>query len=148
MTDISRRALMGAGAFGIALAPFASAGAASAAVATNLYTRSRFRLLRTHKFTMANTTTTWPVTLTQITDLPPAAKGDNYRFGLTFHCAVAGPPQGTYLFRRSGFTTTTLFVVPSDSSCRTYQAIINRADEVPPRARIPRPRTTTSAPTS
>jgi hypothetical protein len=40
---------------------------------------------------------------------------------------VAGPPQGTYLLRRAGFTTTTLFVVPSDASCHTYQAIINRA---------------------
>jgi hypothetical protein len=126
MTHISRRGLLGAGALGIALAPFASAGAASAAPA-NLYTRARFRLLRNRTVTIANTTTAWPVTLTQISDLPPAAKGDNYRFGLTFRSATAGPPQGTYLLRRAGFTTTSLFLVPSDASCRTYQAIINRA---------------------
>jgi hypothetical protein len=129
MTKISRRAILRTGAVGIALAPFFSARAAFAALAPvkNLYIRSRFTPLRNATFLMASGTRTWSGTLTQISDLPPAAHGDIDRFGLTFHTSAAGPPQGTYSFRRFGFTATTLFVVPSDASRRTYQAIINRA---------------------
>jgi hypothetical protein len=67
------------------------------------------------------------MTLSQVGDLPNAASGDNYRFGLTFRSYASGPPQGTYTLRRSGFKSTDLFVVPSDTSRRTYQAVINRA---------------------
>ena len=44
----------------------------------------------------------WRMTLTQVEDLHGAARRDNHRFALTFRCATAGPPQGTYTFRRPG----------------------------------------------
>jgi hypothetical protein len=127
MTETSRRALLRAGAFGAVAAPFASVRTAFAATTTNLYTRSRFTPLRKATFKLAGATGTWSVTLSAVSDLPHAAPGDNYRFGLTFQSSVVGPPQGTYTLQRSGFTSTTLFVVPSDASRQTYQAVINRA---------------------
>lgn len=127
MTETSRRAVLRAGAFGVVVAPFASVRTAFAAATTNLYTRSRFKPLINATFKLVDTTGSWSMTLSQVNDLPNAASGDNYRFGLTFRSSAAGPPQGTYTLRRSGFTSTTLFVVPSDASRRTYQAVINRA---------------------
>ncbi len=128
MTEISRRALLRAGVFGVVLVPAVSARPAfGAAGPANLYIRSRFTPLLNAAFKMVGTTSSWSATLLQISDLPPAASGDKYRFGLTFRTPVAGPPQGSYTFRRSGFTATTLFVVPTDASRRSYQAVINRA---------------------
>jgi len=127
MTETSRRALLRAGAFGVVVAPFASVRTAFAAATTNLYTRSRFTPLLNKAFTLTGATGSWSVTLTQVSNLPQAASGDNYRFGLTFRTSVAGPPQGTFTLKRAGFTSTTLFVVPSDAGRRTYQAIVNRA---------------------
>lgn len=128
MTETSRRALLRAGVLGVALAPFASASPAFAAVASSgLYTRSRFTPLLNSRFKLVGKTGTWPMTLTQVTDLPQAPGGAEHRFGLTFHSSVAGPTQGSYILRRSRFTSTTLFVVPSDASRRTYQAVVNSA---------------------
>ena len=127
MTETSRRALLRAGAFGVVAAPFVSVRTAFAAATTNLYTRSRFKPLLNATFKLVDATGSWSLTLNQVSDLPSAAAGDNYRFGLTFRSTTTGPPQGTYTLRRSGFTSTTLFVVPSDTSRMTYQAVINRA---------------------
>ena len=126
MTGTSRRTLLRAGAFGALLAPLVSVRTAFAATTTNLYSRSRFTKLVNAKFSLVAGTSTWPVTLVSIADLPEAPRGDDNRYGLTFASSVAGPPQGTYILKRSGFTATELFVVPSDAGRRTHQATVNR----------------------
>jgi hypothetical protein len=126
MTETSRRALLRASAAGAVVVPFASVATAVAAPATTLYARARFARQRKRGFSVVTRTGRWRMTLTQVEDLHGAARLDAHRFALTFRCMTEGPPQGTYTFRRPGFTPTTLFVVPSDSSRRTYQAIVNR----------------------
>jgi hypothetical protein len=126
MTETSRRALLRATAMGVVAAPFASVATAEAAPKTTLYSRARFLRHRKRGFRIVTREGRWRMTLTQVSDLPGAPRLDAHRFSLTFRCSAAGPPQGTYRFRRPGFTTTTLFVVPIDASGRTYQAIINR----------------------
>ena len=134
MSGISRRGLLGAGVFGIVLAPFARAeaaeGATSNAVARhrsrNLYTRGRFKPLRAKRFHLTGPTTRTPVRLVRISDLKSTAHGDEHRFALTLRATKQGPPQGTYTLRRRGFAPTTLFVVP-DARRRSYEAVINRA---------------------
>jgi hypothetical protein len=126
MTETSRRALLRASAVGLVAAPFATVATAVAAPTTTLYTRARFMRQRKRGFNLVTRTGRWRMTLTQVEDLHGAARLDAHRFALTFRCSTAGPAQGTYTFRRPGFTPTTLFVVPSDASRRTYQAIINR----------------------
>ena len=125
MIHPSRRTLLRASAFGVVAAPFISIGSATAARAENLYSRPRFVSLAGAKFTLVDATGSWSLTLTQVGDLPGTAAGDPARFGLTFQAAIAGPPQGTYTLRRPGFTSTILFVVPSDATRRTYQAVVN-----------------------
>lgn len=137
MTGTSRRVLLRASAFAAVAAPFVSAESAAAARGKgpkgpkgpkrprSLYGRSRFAPLLNAKFTLTGSTGSWLITLTQVSDIPQAAAGDAQSFGLTFRASTAGPPQGTYTLRRRGFTPTTLFVVPSDASRRTYQAIVN-----------------------
>lgn len=127
MIGTSRRVLLRTSAFGVVAAPFASVRSASAAATTDLYRRSRFAPLLNARFTLVDTTGSWSITLAQVSDIPQAAAGDARRFGLTFRAASVGPPQGTYTLGRRGFAPTTLFVVPSDASRRTYQAIINSA---------------------
>jgi hypothetical protein len=127
MTDTTRRALLGAAASVAALAPLAAALPADAAVSTGrLYRRRRFTPLRGRSFNLSGKAGSWRLTLTGVDDLSEGGAGDDHRFGLTFHCRAGGPPQGTYVLRRPGFTETTLFVVPSDADHRTYQAVINR----------------------
>lgn len=128
MTDISRRGLIGAGALGVVLAPLLSETGAAAAVTTkDLYTRSRFTPWLNKSFTFAGKTGSWRMTLTEVSDLPHGAAGARHAFALTFRATGVGPTQGSYLVRRSRFTSTALFVVPSDSDRRTYQAVINNA---------------------
>jgi hypothetical protein len=126
MTDTSRRSLLRAGAFGALLAPLVSVRTAFAAATTNPYSRSRFTKLQNATFSLADGTGTWSVVLLSTTDLDGAPRGDDNRYALTFRSSVVGPPQGSYTLQRNGFTATTLFVVPSDSTHRTYQAIVNR----------------------
>lgn len=126
MTDTSRRTLLRAGALGALLAPLVSVRSAFAAATTNPYSRSRFTKLQNAKFSLLGEASSWSVTLLSITDLAGAPRGDDNRYALTFQSAVAGPPQGSYTLQRGGFTPTLLFVVPSDSARRTYQAIVNR----------------------
>jgi hypothetical protein len=129
MTETSRRTLLRVGAIGVVLAPFASARTAFAAVTTarGLYTRSRFTQLRGASFRLVGANGSWPVTLSRVSDLPHTRRGDKLCFGLTFRTKVAGPPQGSYVLRRSRFKSTTLFVVPSDANRRIYQAVVNGA---------------------
>lgn len=125
MTEISRRALVRSGAAGVVLAPFATARAAAAASSTSLYTRARFTPLRGASFKLVGPTSSVAMTLATVFDLPSAEAGDDRRFGLTFQCAASGPPQGTYTLRRPGFTSTQVFVVPSDADRRTLQVVVN-----------------------
>lgn len=128
MTDISRRRLLGAGAFGLVLGPVVSGPLAAATTRTqDLYVRSRFTPLLGKAFTLNAKTGIWRVTLTEVADLAHPASGARHCFALTFRCRGVGPTQGSYSLRRSGFTSTTLFVVPSDAARRTYQAVINSA---------------------
>jgi hypothetical protein len=126
-TLTSRRTLLRAGAIGAILWPLVPSWFAPATAGPALYSRGRFAKLLKARFTLVGAGHQWRVTLTKVTDLPGAPHGDSRRFNLTFHCSVTGPPQGVYHLKRAGFTTTTLFLVPSDASRRTYQAVINRA---------------------
>lgn len=126
MTDTSRRALLRAGALGVLAAPFVPTEFAAAA-ATSLYSRSRFKKLVNAKFTLTGAGGTFTVTLARVSDLPGAAAGADNAFGLTFTTPQGGPAQGTYTIKRSGFTATQLFLVPSDAARHTHQAIVNRS---------------------
>lgn len=127
MTYTSRRSLLRGGVLGVALAPLAPSWFAPATAAGSLYSRPRFTRLLKARFTMVGHGGRWRVTLVRVRDLPGAPRGDRKRFNLTFRTAVPGPPQGTYRVKRYGFTTTTLFLVPSDVTRRTYHAVINRS---------------------
>jgi hypothetical protein len=121
----SRRALLGGTALGLLGAPFAGERPAFAA-RRSLYSRARFAPVFRRRFRMVDGRNSWVVTLVRISDLKYCAKGDNRSFALTFTSRTAGPPQGSYVLRRRGFTPTTLFVVP-DAARRTYSAIVFRA---------------------
>lgn len=140
MTDVSRRSVIGLGAAGIAVGalgvPVPSAVAAPGVVAqaadptyttsAGLYRRSRFTALRGRWFGLSGGGHRITVRLSAVGDLPTETVGSEEDFRLTFTCGSAGPPQGTYTLRRTGFTTTSLFVVP-DEQRRTYTAVINTA---------------------
>ncbi len=121
MTDLSRRNLLKAGALTLMLAPLA------VAPVTNLYARSRFGPLLNHPFDVADDVHSASMTLTRISDLAGGLADDDDAFALTFRATAEGPPQGTYILKRSGFAKTPLFLVPDDASLMTYQAIINRS---------------------
>ena len=121
MTDLSRRNLLKAGALTLMLAPL------TFAPVTNLYARSRFGPLLNQPFDVSDDMHSAFMTLTRISDLAGGVADDDDAFALTFRSLDAGPPQGTYSLRKSGFATTPLFLVPDDASLMTYQAIINRS---------------------
>ena len=122
MTELSRRAVLGASA-GLAVGlPAETAAAADVRV---LYRRRRFARLRGRTFRLVSPAGSWTVKLTRVTDQPHAARGDQRSFALTFRRGKAGPPQGTYTLRRAGFRPTVLFVVPSDARRRTYEVVVN-----------------------
>jgi hypothetical protein len=126
MTVVTRRALMGAGALGVALAPLLVAPEVYAAATTrrNLYSRSRFSSLRRKSFRLEGAGRHWRVTLTKVGNLPNCRKKDQGAFSLTFRTGAFGPEQGSYVLRRPGFRPTTLFLVPSDAGRRTYEAVV------------------------
>ena len=126
MTTTSRRSLLRAGAIGAVLAPLVPSWFTPASASGGLYYRPRFERLVSRKFTIAGPTGRWQASLVKVSDAPGAARGDRKCYDLTFRTAVAGPRQGTYHLKRYGFTTTSLFLVPSDKSRRTYRAVINR----------------------
>jgi hypothetical protein len=128
MTSTTRRALLGASALGALLAPVLLAPEVYAAATTrrDLYTRSRFSAMRRKTFRLEGPTRHWRVRLTEVRNLPNCSKRDPHAFSLTFRSGAKGPEQGSYVLRRPGFRATTLFVVPSDTSRRTYEAVIFR----------------------
>lgn len=126
MTSTTRRSLLRAGAATLVLAPFATVRAAFGTAADrDLYTRARFRRQLRSSFTVVGRRQEWRMRLVRVRNLPEAPDGDRRRFALTFRSRMPGPPQGSYVFQRRGFTATTLFVVPSDRERRTYQAIVS-----------------------
>jgi hypothetical protein len=128
MRQTTRRTLLSAGAFGLALAPVLLAPEVYAASTTrrDLYSRTRFSGLRRKTFRLEGQGRHWRVKLTEVRNLPHTPPKDQHRFSLTFHFGSPGPEQGSYVLRRPGFKPTTLFLVPSDRERRTYQAVIFR----------------------
>jgi hypothetical protein len=129
MTELTRRALLRTGALAAAAFPFLSFVDASGSTTTGtLYRRSRFTPYLNSTFTLTTGTATWKATLVGIEDLQPLRiANDPDRFRLLFRTSTAGPAQQTCSVRRSGFTATPLFLVPADSTSRTYAAVVNRA---------------------
>lgn len=131
MTGMSRRSLIGAGAAGLAVTavgfrpPAAAADPAFTAKAA-LYVRSRFAPLRGKGFSLVRDGKGTAVVLRQVADIAGARAGAEEAFRLTFSAKGAPPAQGTYSLRRSGFTATSVFVVP-DAERGGVTAIINSA---------------------
>lgn len=137
MTDVSRRALIGAGAvalgaIGGVVGPVGVApGSARAADPTytsagSLYRRPRFEALSGKGFSLVRGGIRTPVTLREVADLDGAPTDAAAQFRLTFTCRGAVPEQGTYSLRRIGFAATSLFLVP-DPVRRGMTAVINSA---------------------
>ena len=128
MTSTTRRGLLRAGSLALVLAPVLVAPEVYAAATTrrDLYARSRFAALRRKTFRLDGAGRHWRVKLTDVRNLPHAARKDQHRYRLTFRFGSAGPEQGSYVLRRPGLKPTTLFVVPSDSTRRTYEAVVFR----------------------
>ena len=99
---------------------------AAATTRRDLYSRKRFSALRRKSFRLDGAGRHWRVKLTDVRNLPHAPRKDQHRFSLSFRFGSAGPEQGSYVLRRPGFKATTLFLVPTDGSRRTYQAVIFR----------------------
>lgn len=125
MTDLSRRSLLAAGAWGAALSPFLGAGAANA-TRPRAYSRTRFLPLRRKRFRFAGAGGRWSGRLVEVSDLSSAQAGDDQAFGLTFTTRRPGPEQGTFIMQRRRFAPMTLFLVPADAQRRTYYAVVNR----------------------
>jgi hypothetical protein len=128
MTTTTRRALLGASVLGAVLAPVLLAPDAYAAATTtrSLYARSRFSALRRKSFRLEGAGRHWRVRLTDVGNLANCSKKDPHAFSLTFRAGSTGPEQGSYVLRRPGFKATTLFIVPTDSTRRTYEAVVFR----------------------
>jgi hypothetical protein len=128
MTELSRRAVLRAGALSAAALPFASVPLARATTSTGtLYRRARFKPLLNDTFTMADGTASWQAKLVSIEDVAGAPVGSDTCFRLVFRTTAAGPTQRTITLRRALFTATPLFVVPADTGMLTYGADVNRA---------------------
>lgn len=138
MSDLSRRAVLGASATGLAGtvvgvgAPAALAPAPAAAAPQPitrqpaLYRRGRFAKRRTRSFRVTGPGVRTSMKLVAVTDLSSGgARGSLRSFELTFRARRRGPGQGTYTVSRSAFAATSLFLVPTDDSRRTYRAVVN-----------------------
>lgn len=129
MTSTTRRTLLRAGALGLAIGPMLLGPDVFAAFTTrrDLYTRARFTALRRRSFQLQGPRGgSWRLRLVEVHDLAHAAHRDRDSFSLVFRSGADGPPQGTYLFTRRGFTPTSLFVVPVDDGGQMYEAVVYR----------------------
>jgi hypothetical protein len=125
MTDLSRRSLLAAGAWGAALSPFLGTGIANAA-RPRAYSRKRFLPLRRKRFRLSGPGGAWTARLVEISDLSSVQAGADQAFGLTFRAKRRGPEQGTFTVQRRRFAPMSLFLVPTDARRRTYYAVVNR----------------------
>lgn len=126
MTDLSRRSLLAAGAWGAALAPFLGPGAAYATRPRVAYSRARFAPFLRKRFRFSGPGGRWTARLLEISDLSSVDAGDDQAFGLTFRAQRRGPEQATFTIQRHRFAPITLFLVPTDATRRTYYAVVNR----------------------
>ena len=126
MTDLSRRSLLATGALGAALGPFLGVEAAQASKPRVAYSRARFLPHRRKRFRVSGPGGRWTARLLEISDLSSVQAGDDQAFGLVFRSPRRGPGQGSYTVQRTRFAPITLFLVPTDASCRTYYAVVNR----------------------
>lgn len=140
MTDLSRRTVLGAGASAVAVAtvgvssvPAVAATPVSAPIPVTrrftseawLYRRKRFLKRRRSRFWVVGPGVRQIMVLSAVRDIPSVAKGSARSFELTFKATRRGPEQGTYALKRRRFTSTSLFLVPTDATRRTYRATIN-----------------------
>lgn len=142
MTDLTRRSVLGAGATGVAVtlvglpdlataAPVADtvvpAGAAARRFTreARLYRRKRFVKARKARFRVTGPGVAITLRLVAVRDIPGVARGSNRSFELTFTAPRRGPEQGTYTLKRRRFARTSLFLVPTDATRRTYRATVN-----------------------
>jgi hypothetical protein len=132
MRHESRRSFIVRGVAAAATTGFALSGRISnafAATTASTLSRSRFTPHRGKQFTMVKGMSKVPVVLTEISDLPEAAGSDS-RFALVFRAARTETLRdGIYVFKRAGFTSTSLFVVRVDRGVKYahFQAVVNRA---------------------
>jgi hypothetical protein len=128
MTSTTRRSLIRAAVTSVALAPVLIAPRVYAAATTSrdLYSRPRFSSLRRKTFRLDGNGRHWRVRLTAVGNLPGRPRRDPHAFSLTFRSGARGPEQGSYVLRRPGFKSTTLFLVPRDAGRRTYDAVVFR----------------------
>lgn len=140
MSELHRRTVVGAGATGLALGLVATGtpGPAAATATTTsaaaprftsqaaLYRRARFAKRRNAAFRVTGAGVGISMRLVAVTDLSSgAAPGSPRSFELTFRTPRRGPEQGTYTLTRGRFAATSLFLVPTDVSRRTYRAVVN-----------------------
>lgn len=134
MFQPTRRTVLGACATALAASAVPAAVPSPAAAdvtaapytrSTGLYRRTRWVRRQRRSFLLIAPGVRKRMTLVSVRDIPHAAAGSQRSFELVFRTASAGPEQGTYEARRSGFSRTSLFLVPTDESRRTYRATIN-----------------------
>lgn len=138
MSELTRRTVLGASATGVVVAavgvpsPRASALPATVTAAAprsttsrRLYRRRRFTAHRGERFTVSGAGMRMRMKLVKVSDLPAVAKGSERSFALTFRAPRAGVDQGTFQVRRRRFATTSLFLVATDDTRRTYRAVVN-----------------------
>lgn len=140
MSDLTRRAVIGASATGLAATAVAGAlpEPVQAAPARRtgpmarrftsehaLYRRGRFLKRRGAAFWVTGTGVRLTMTLVKVSDISGASRGSLRSFELTFRAARKGPVQGTYTLSRKRFGATSLFLVPTDAERRTYRAVVN-----------------------
>ncbi|GAA3537584.1 DUF6916 family protein [Nocardioides daeguensis] len=139
MTELTRRTVLGATATGVAVAavgvpaprvaaaPLGAVPAAAPRFTANrkLYRRKRFKAHRGSRFTVSGPGMRMRMKLVKVTNLPAAEKGSERSFALTFTAPRPGPDQGTFQLRRRRFKATSLFLVATDDTRRTYRAVVN-----------------------
>src|SRR5690349_19014225 len=137
--EVSRRSVIGVGAAGLAVTavgveiPQATGAPATPSIVdpsftanAALYLRSRYTPLKRKGFSLVRGGKGTPAVLREIADIDGARAGAEEAFRLTFSVKGALPAQGTYSLRRSGFSPTSVFVVP-DPERGGVTAIVNSA---------------------
>ncbi|WP_408896002.1 DUF6916 family protein [Nocardioides sp. R1-1] len=137
MSELTRRTVLGASATGVVVAavglpspaaalpaPVAEAAPRSTAKRT-LYRRRRFTPHRGERFVVSGPGMRMRMKLVRVSNLPAAAKGSERSFALTFRAPRPGVDQGTFQIRRRRFKATSLFLVATDDTRRTYRAVVN-----------------------
>jgi len=129
--DLTRRTVLGAGATALAAAVVAGPAPAEAAAtrattrAVSLYRRKRWAKQRRRSFLVTGPGVKLRMTLTAVRNIPHTTAGSQRSFELVFRASRRGPESGTFDLKRSRFARTSLFLVPTDETRRTYRATVN-----------------------